>query len=218
MNCEETHNRFSPYLDGVISGTQMHEVAEHLRQCPECTQEFAKLEHTKALLGSLGPKQAPAELGRRIRIAVASERSIRQRSSLIGVFVRLENLLNAFMVPATAGVFTAIVLFAVLMGTFVPAQVIAQPDVPTMLYVPPRLEMSDAENQLILDAPLVVEANIDVYGRVENYRIISGRDDAQMHEQLNRALLFTVFAPAQLFGRPVAGKTVIYFSHVNVQG
>jgi putative zinc finger protein len=218
MNCEETHNRFSPYLDGVMSGTQMHEVAEHLRQCPECSQEFAKLEHTKSLLAALGPKQAPRELARRIRIAVSSERSLRQRSSFMGLFVRVENLLNAFMVPATAGIFSAIFLFALMMGALVPSQVIAQPDVPTMLYVPPRLEMSDAENQLVLDAPLVVEANIDVYGRVENYRIISGEDDPQMHEQLNRALLFTVFAPAQLFGRPVAGKAVISFSHVNVRG
>lgn len=218
MNCKETRNRFSPYLDGAISGTQMHEVAEHMRQCPECSQEFASLESTRALLSSLGPKQAPPELARRIRIAVSSERSLRQRSNLIGYFVRVENLLNAFMVPATAGIFTAIFLFALVMGALVPAHLIAQPDVPTALYVPPRLEMSDAENQLILDAPIVVEAYIDSAGHVENYRIISGRDDAQMHEQLNRALLFTVFAPAQLFGRPVSGKAIISFSHVNVRG
>lgn len=218
MDCAEIRTRFSPYLDGVISGTHMHEVSEHLRHCPECSQGFVRLEHTRSLLSSLGPKQAPPELARRIRIAVASERSRRQSSSLIGFFVRLENLLNAFMFPATAGIFTAIIFFAVLIGALVPAQVIAQPDVPTALYVPPRLEMSDAENHLVLSAPLVVEAYVDTYGRVENYRIISGQDDPQIHEQLNRALLFTVFAPAQLFGRPVAGRAIIYFSQINVKG
>lgn len=218
MKCKEIRSRFSPYLDGAVSGAQMHDIAEHVRQCPECSSEFTRLEYTRSLVASLGPRQAPPDLARRINIAIASEHSRRQRSTLSGYFVRVENVLNAFMVPATAGIFTAILFFAVLIGALVPVQVIAQPDVPTMLYVPPRLEMSDAENQLTLDAPLVVEAYIDAYGRVENYRIISGQDDPQMHEQLNRALLFTVFAPAQLFGRPVAGRAIISFSHISVKG
>jgi len=53
---------------------------------------------------------------------------------------------------------------------------------------------------------------------VEAYRIISGQDDEQIRQQLNRALLFTIFAPAQSFGRPVPGKAIMSFSHINVQG
>jgi hypothetical protein len=53
---------------------------------------------------------------------------------------------------------------------------------------------------------------------VENYRIISGRDDEEVRAQLNRALLFTIFAPAQSFGHPVPGKAIMSFSHINVKG
>jgi hypothetical protein len=53
---------------------------------------------------------------------------------------------------------------------------------------------------------------------VQDYRIVSGRDDAQVREQLNRALLFTIFAPAQQFGRPVPSKAIISFAHVHVKG
>jgi len=35
---------------------------------------------------------------------------------------------------------------------------------------------------------------------------------------LNRALLFTIFAPAQSFGHPVPGKVVMSFSDINVKG
>ncbi|MBZ5531456.1 MAG: zf-HC2 domain-containing protein [Acidobacteriia bacterium] len=218
MKCAETRPRFSPYLDGAMSGAEMQELSGHMRECAGCSQEFAKLEQTRSLVSSLGPKQAPADLARRIKIAAASERSRRNSSPWGGYWVHVENLFSAFMFPATAGIFTAIIFFAMLFGALVPSQVAAETDVPTLLYTPPRLEMSDAENQLVLDTPLVVETYVDAYGRVENFRILSGRDDEQMHQQLNRALLFTVFAPAQSFGRPVAGRVIISFSHINVKG
>ena len=106
-----------------------------------------------------------------------------------------------------------------LIGLLVPAQVSAYDDVPSTFYTPPRLQLSEyPESQLNLDSPVVIETYVDASGRVENYRIISGRDDDEVRAQLNRALLFTIFAPAQSFGRPVAGKAIMSFSHINVKG
>ena len=123
------------------------------------------------------------------------------------------------MLPATAGVVAAIFFFVALIGFFVVPPQVSADDVPTMLYTPPRLESSAYPvNELNLDSPIMIETYVDAAGRVQNYRIISGRDDAQTREQLNRALLFTIFAPAQAFGRPVPGKAVISFSHINVRG
>jgi hypothetical protein len=59
---------------------------------------------------------------------------------------------------------------------------------------------------------------VDASGRVENYRIISGPDDEQIREQLDRALLFTIFVPAQSFGHPVPGKAIMSFSNISVKG
>jgi Putative zinc-finger len=219
MRCMEAKPLFSSYMDGAVSGMEMHEVSNHLSECAVCESEYAMLERSRALVSSLGRKQAPPELAMQLRIALASERSKSWRSVLRGYGVRLENMMNAFMFPATAGLLSAVIFFAALIGCFVvPIPADASDDVPTMLYTPPRLEMSDSDLQIALESPVVIETYVGVTGRVEAYRIISGQDNEQIRQQLNRALLFTIFAPAQSFGRPVPGKAVMSFSHINVKG
>jgi hypothetical protein len=218
MTCTEAQPLFSSYLDGAMSGAEMHRVAGHLRACADCQREYQSLETSRNMVAALGRKQAPADLQLKIRAAIASERSRTWRIAVQALAVRFENACNLFMLPATAGVLTAVIFFAALIGFFVPVQA-AGDDVPTKLYIPPRLEMSGyADMDLSLDSPVVVEAFVDTSGRVENYRIISGRDDDEVRMQLNRALLFTIFAPAQSFGRPVPGRAVISFSHIRVRG
>ena len=219
MRCTEAKPLFSSYLDRAVSGTEMHEISGHLEQCADCQQEYVLLENTRSLVSSLGRRQPPSDLALKIRIAISSTRS---RNSL-GLFqrcvLRLENAFQGFMFPATAGVLSAVIFFGVLIVLLVPAQVSANDDVPSTFYTPPRLQVSEyPENQLSLDSPVIIETYVDTTGRVENFRIISGRDDEDVRAQLNRALLFTIFVPAQSFGRPVPGKAIMSFSHINVKG
>jgi len=219
MRCTEAKSLFSLYLDRELSGAEMHGLSGHLNGCTECQQEYVLLENTHSLVSSLGHRQPPSDLSLKIRVAISSERSRSVQNLLRSYGMRLENTFNGFMFPATAGLLSAIIFFGVLIGLLVPAQVSANDDVPSTFYTPPRLQVSEyPENQLILDSPVVIETYVDATGRVENYRIISGRDDEQVREQLNRALLFTIFAPAQSFGRPVPGKAIMSFSNVNVKG
>jgi hypothetical protein len=155
----------------------------------------------------------------KIRVAISRTRSRNSLGLLQRYAVRLENAFHGFMVPATAGVVSAVIFIGSLMVLLVPAQVSANDDVPSTFYTPPRLETSEyPEDQLNLDSPVVIETYVDARGFVENYRIISGPDDEQVREQLGRALLFTIFAPAQSFGHPVPGKAIMSFSHINVKG
>ncbi|HZD93495.1 MAG TPA: zf-HC2 domain-containing protein [Candidatus Sulfotelmatobacter sp.] len=219
MRCTEAKPLFSSYLDGAVSGTEMHEVSGHLRECAACQTDYNLLENTRSLVSSLGRRQSPSDLALKIKVAISSENARSRRSILQGYMVRLENTFNGFMFPATAGLLSAIVFFGVLIALLVPARVNAYDDVPSSFYTPPRLQLSEyPEPQLDLDSPVVIETYVDASGRVENYRIISGRDDEEVREQLNRALLFTIFAPAQSFGRPVPGKAIMSFSHINVKG
>lgn len=220
MKCVQARPLFSSYLDGAVNGVEMHEVSQHLHQCGTCKTEYGQLEKTRILLSSLGRKQAPPDLAVRIRITLASARTRSWHGVWRGRMVRMQNALDAFMLPATAGVATALFFFAGLIGFFVPP-VSANPgdDVPTMFYTPPRLESSAfPDSGLDLDPSILIETDIDATGSVQDYRIISGRDDAQVREQLNRALLFIRFAPAQSFGRPVPGKAIVSFAHINVKG
>jgi len=218
MTCTEAQPLFSSYLDGAMTGAEMHQVDAHLRECADCRSGYRSLENTRNMVSALGRKQAPPDLQFKIRVAIESERSRTWRIAAQARAVRFENVCSLFMLPATAGVLTAVIFFAVLIGFFVPVQA-AGDDVPFNVYIPPRLEMSGyADLDLALESPVVVEAFVDTNGRVENYRIISGRDDDQVRMQLNRALLFTIFAPAQSFGKPIPGRAVISFSHIKVRG
>ena len=217
MRCTEARPLFSSYLDGAVSGAEMHEVSGHLRECAECQSDYAALENTRSMVSALGRRQPPSDLALKIKVALSSEIARRRHGILQGYMVRLQNAFNDMMFPATAGVLSAIIFFGALIALLVPAQVSAYDDVPSSFYTPPRLQVME-EPELNLDSPVVIEAYVDVNGRVENYRIISGRDDDEVRAQLNRALLFTIFAPAQSFGRPIPGKAIMSFSHINVKG
>jgi hypothetical protein len=197
----------------------MHEIFAHLEQCAECKKEYALLENTRSLVSSLGRRQPPSDLALKIRVAISSTRSRNSLGFFQRFVLRVENTFQGFMVPATAGVLSAVIFFGVLIVLLMPAQVSANDDVPSTFYTPPRLQVSEyPESQLNLDSPVIIETYVDTSGRVENFRIISGRDDEDVKAQLNRALLFTIFVPAQSFGRPVPGKAIMSFSHINVKG
>src|SRR6266404_7941510 len=221
MSCERTKSLLSPYLDGSVTGAQMQRLSEHLAGCRPCRHHFEALRQTQRLVVGLGRKKAPPELALRIRLALSRQASMTPRRRLEGYLVRLENSLNSFMVPATAGLLSAVVFIGLLMGFFaVPTQLEASND--TLLpaiYTPPSLDASPFDLALT-SGPLLVEAVVDENGRVQDYRIIStpSKETEQALPQLKNILLFTVFRPATAFGRPTTGRVVLSFSNVNVRG
>lgn len=220
MKCTEIRKLFSPYLDGRVSGAEMRSLRLHVDQCPGCAREFAAMQRTQQLLTSLGSKKAPADLGLKLRLAISREAQTR-RTRFNGITVRLENALEAFMVPATAGLVTAVLIFGLLLGFFALPATLQASDVPLMLYTGPQLEQSAFGASLgnMRDDALVVEAYVDANGRVEDYRILSQPDDAEaVLPQLKNMLIFTTFHPALSMGRPIPSKAVLSFSKISVRG
>jgi hypothetical protein len=66
--------------------------------------------------------------------------------------------------------------------------------------------------------PVVVQAFVNGEGRVYDYKIISGNSDTKTRSQLEDTLLFSVFAPAEVFGQPVRGTVLLSFYDVSVRG
>ena len=220
MKCTEIRKLFSPYLDGRVSGAEMRTVARHVEQCSACEREYAAMQRTQQLLSELGTKKAPADLALKLRLAISREAAQSRRPRFEGILVRLENALNAFMVPATAGLVSAILFFGLLLGFFaLPAELRASSgDVPLMLYTGPQLDQSAFGTSLgnMGDDAVVVEAYVDANGRVEDYRILSQPDEAKaVLPQLKNLLIFTTFHPALSMGRPTA---VLSFSKISVKG
>jgi anti-sigma factor RsiW len=216
IDCRQARSMFSPYLDGAVSGQQMHSIALHLDGCPDCAQIYRSLERTQAMLASLGTVRPPAELALRLKVAVQQERSRSARRTLQSMALRFEHALNTFMLPATAGLVTAVVMFGVLIGCFAMPQI--GDDVPTLLYTPPKLANGPYVIQG-LEAPVLIEAAVDADGRVQDYRILSGPHDSDsLRVKIDNALIFTTFEPARAFGQPASGHVVLAFASVNVKG
>jgi len=228
MTCAEYKKQFSLYLDGQVSGAEMFALTRHMETCPDCTKEYAELRRTQQLLAELrkAKAKAPADLALRLRLAVSRESARARRSRIEGTMVRLSNALNAFMVPATAGVVSAVLTFGLLLGAFaIPQQLQASSsDVPLMFYTGPQLERSVFGTSLgnmgsIGDDSVLIEAFVDANGRVQDYRILSQPEETQeVMSQVKNLLIFTTFRPALSMGRPTAGRALISFSKISVKG
>ena len=224
MTCAQAKPLFSPYLDGAVTGKQMHDISGHLESCSQCRQHYVSLRSTQRLLSQVGPRKAPPDLALNLRVAISQEVARSGRRYLDGIGVRFQNALDLFMVPATAGLTAAVVIFVVLMGFLAPLQA-DNSDVPLMLHTAPQLQQSAFGTALdsINDDSLVIEAYVDTQGRVQDYRILSGsKEDDPLLPQVKKNMLifttFTTFRPALSMGRPTTGRAVLSFSRVSVKG
>jgi anti-sigma factor RsiW len=215
MDCKQAKSMFSIYLDGAVSGHEMRAISAHLEGCGTCHTSYLSLQRTQTLLSSLGSRKAPSDLPLRLKLAIQQERSNTAVRVLQNLGLRFEHALNNFMLPATAGLVTAVIMFGVLIGCFALPQVAN--DIPTSLYTPPRLTAGPYAIEGI-DGPVLIEASVDSSGRVLDYRILSGHESDRLRMKIDNALIFTTFEPARAFGSPASGHVVLAFSTVNVKG
>ena len=136
--------------------------------------------------------------------------------------VRIENALQAFMVPVTAGFLSAVIIFGIAMVYFVaPSSLHADNDVPlVMVNTAPELQPSAfSMMDSINDDSLVIEAYVDANGRVQDYRILSDSGTSkEALPEVKQMLIFTTFRPALSMGRPTPSRAVLSFSKINVKG
>jgi len=223
LQCPEAKELFSPYLDGAVTGTEMLALQKHLSNCTGCNGEYEALRRTQQLLMSVPRPKVPADLGLNLRLAVSREAAEAKRYRFEGLMVRLENALEAFMVPATAGFVSALIIFGIAMVYFVtPSSLQANNDVPlVMVNTAPELQPSAFGMTMdSIDADsLVIEAYVDANGRVQDYRILSDSNESkEVLPQVKRMLIFTTFRPALSMGRPTPSRAVLSFSKISVRG
>jgi hypothetical protein len=222
MKCPQANRLLSPYLDGAVTGAEMHSLREHLDECAACLSEYTSLRQTQQLLMSVGRPQVPADLGLKLRLAISRE-AAETRRPYEGLRVRLENAFNAFMVPATAGLVCAVLIFglvAAILATPGQLQANTTQDVPLMLNTGPELQESAFSSMSTINAEsLVIEAYVDRNGRVQDYKILSDPGASQdLLPQVKRMLIFTTFRPAMSMGHPISSRAVLSFSRISVQG
>jgi hypothetical protein len=220
MKCTEAKRLFSPMLDSVLDHRQIPTLNKHLAECESCGPEYAALRRTRWLMTTMEPHPAPPELSLLLRVAISQELASRKHTRWDSLQVRWENALNAFMLPATAGLVSAVLIFGLLIGVLVPAHWSSANDVPTKLYTPPEMTLAPfglGSGTTNGDA-LLVEAVIDAHGRVQDYRVLNAPERTELSPEMKNALIFAQFRPATSFGLPTSGRVVISFSNINVGG
>lgn len=223
LRCPQAKRLFSPYLDGAVTGTEMLALQNHLLDCAGCNHQYLALRRTQQLLVNVGRPRVPEDLGLKLRLAISRETAQAKRGQFEGLMVRMENAFHAFMVPATAGFLSAMIIFGIAMAYFVaPSSLRADNDVPlVMVNTAPELQQSAFGMTLdTIDADsLVIEAYVDANGRVQDYRILSDPNDSKdVLPQVKRMLIFTTFRPALSMGRPTPSRAVLSFSKISVRG
>jgi hypothetical protein len=247
-SCSSIRGRFSEYLDGALTGVAMQQVAAHLENCSDCEREFSGWRQMQQALADLGPAKAPADLALRLRVAISQEQVKTPRQSLARFQVRWSNTFAPFLLRASAGFASAVLIggAALLIGAFAAPQAVEARDVPAGAATSPRFLYSMIESNSLdvhtdanvpdgeharrartrfsvtttdsLSDPIVVEAYVNSDGRAYDYRIVSGPNDAQSRAQVETLLLFSLFEPARVFGEPVQGVALMTLSGVSVQG
>jgi anti-sigma factor RsiW len=223
--CAHVRQQFSAYLDGAVTGASMHLIATHLEGCSTCTAEFAQWRNAQRLVSSIGPAKAPANLGLRLRVALSQQAANTPQEKYERGRIRWENTFRPLLWQFTAGLASTVALLggvAVLIGMFASPEPLLARDEPLGMTSSPRFLYSSLEPAGAVgdrNDPVVVQAFVNGEGRVYDYKIVSGSADNKTRSQLEDALLFSVFTPAQgIFGQPVRGTVVLSFSGVSVRG
>jgi hypothetical protein len=240
MTCEKVTTTLAGYLDDAAASAARpqvrQEVRAHLESCADCREELQRYRKLGVLLSRMPCAVPPADLAVRIKVAAAQAQAeadwstrwqrIKNRAEIL-----FENTYRPLTVPATGGLFSAILVFVFVLHMIMPGITVqANPnDLPIGLLRPaelislsPNPEGSDPEEQhpdVALGRDLVVDVTVDAEGGMSTYRILSGSDSATLRHHLDQILLFSRFQPMLSFGKPTAGGHVMLgFSAVHVRG
>lgn len=240
MKCTRVRKNLAGYLDDALIGEgrvkERAAISEHLEVCRGCREELQRFHKLAMLLSRVAKNVPPADLAVRIKVAAAQVQqsqdwASRFRQSREHAGIILENVLRPLTVPATGGLFSAILIFALVFQMIVPGITVraVENDVPINLMRPAELvSLSDypeswapEKHDLELSLPhgLLVDVTVDAQGHMTDYQILSGPTSLELRHQLDQMLLFSRFSPMLSFGRPTAGgHVVLSFSAVRVRG
>ncbi len=238
MKCTMVRTKLAGYLDDALTGTtsvaERAQIGEHLNGCTICRAELESFRKLSVLLSRMPKNIPPADLAVRIKVAAAQSqhdwssrlRKVRDRAEIL-----LDNVFRPLTVPATGGVFSAVVVFVLVLQLMVPGITVraVSNDVPLNILRPAELvSLSDypqpwgsEQHELELSLPqgLQVYVTVDARGQMVDYEILSGPASPTLRHELDQILLFSRFRPMMSFGRPTAGGHVILtFNTVRVRG
>jgi anti-sigma factor RsiW len=240
MTCEKVHSRLAGYLDDAVATAtrpgERNELRKHLESCASCRAELQRYRKMSVLLSRMPRAVPPVDLAIRIKVAAAQAQSTwdwpsRRRRFKVRLELLMENSFRPLTVPATGGLFSAFLIFVLVLHMMLPGITVqADPnDVPLGLLRPAELiSLADYPGgitpevlhpDVALEQDLRIDVTVDAQGEMTKYEILNGEDTPQVRHHLDQILIFSRFRPMLSFGRPTAGgHVVLSFSSVYVRG
>ena len=240
MKCTTVRSKLAGYLDDVVESasrtSERSQMRLHLESCAYCREELQRYRKLAVLLSRSPRALPPSDLAVRIKVAAAQAQHTQDWRSQWQRFrdraeILLDNVLRPITLPATGGIVSAILVFALVLQLIAPGTTVqAIPnDVPLNIMQPAELiTLSDSpgdwapeknDTELALPHGLLLDVTVDAHGQMIGYQILSGPKTHEMEHQLDQMLLFSRFHPMTSFGRPTSGGHVILsFSAVRVRG
>jgi hypothetical protein len=112
MNCEETTQLLSQFIDDALSPPVRATVDEHLDYCPVCRAHAVELRSVSRSLRQLSRPVAPLELAASINDALMIEAAARRQSPDRSWRERFVLWLEPRLMPYSVGSFASVILFA----------------------------------------------------------------------------------------------------------
>lgn len=215
FRCARYHKLLSAHLDQFLPEEEQRVVEEHLRECEDCAGELRQLRRWSGALKQAPSPAMPPDLAFRIRQRISEERVRQQRPHWTWRWARR---MEPLVVPVASGLACALLFFGTLVPLFANRQEVGSPDVPLALTTRPSFLGSAPLELRAGSQRIVLELLVDARGRVADYDILAGDPTPQDLRNLRNALLFTVFNPGTLFGRPRPDRIILSFQSLQVRG
>ncbi len=172
MNCWSAKRRKADFVDGRLRERERSRIASHLVGCQSCSLE---VEHARALrstLARLPQPQAPAHLRTALRVSASQEKraiethqgSRFQRFCEYWLF-RLDELMRPLTLPATGGILSSFLLFALLAANIGTATREANYEVP--VFYADHIDANLVPMQL--RSSVVLTLSLNGSGRITDY-------------------------------------------------
>jgi hypothetical protein len=135
---------------------------------------------------------------------------------------RLNNVLKPLVVPVLLGTSLTMLLFGVLLGSLTRESTVLAHDrfeEPPVyrLFQPVRTTNNPnwirftSNDKQRTDEMLTIETHVGEEGRVIDYQVISGPQNAEVNSWIRQVLSLVEFTPATAFGKPVESRIILSF-------
>ena len=213
-NCIEIRNHFSDYADGLCGREVLRSIRFHLTHCARCREELDLRSTIQTDLRALPLQHVMPEVSLKMRVTLSQ---YLHRNLWGRLAVYLENAIKPLMLPASAGVLTAIICFGLILGSeAVPMASI--PDMPQAVSTPPRVRALGPINLSTDEQTVVLMTHVDEVGHVTYYQVLSGQQSPALMQRLDRMMYSSYFKPATLYGKPTDGQVVLSLRRITVRG